>query len=115
MPPDRTPADREPAPGSEPGAGSVVVGLDPATPAGVTLFKVRPAPEALVERLDAFAAVFQQFRENLARSAHSPVRAGLEMRRSMEGTRAASYTRPSGDAMHWSPPADGEETPPCPA
>lgn len=118
MPPDRTCAGREPAHGTDAGgAGSVVVGIDPATLAGVALFKVRPAPEALAERVNALAVVFQQFRENLARAGEATERAAYETGRALQGMSAPARMPDYGvgDAMVWSPPPDGEETPLCPA
>lgn len=119
MPSDRTPADTGPAPGEDAGgAGSVVVGLDPSSPAGITLAKVRPNPE-LRARLDAFAEDLQRVNESLARVAPAVQRAAQVMGESLRAVREQSYdpryAPPVRDAMHWTPPADGEETPPCPA
>jgi len=65
MPPDRTPADREPAHRADGGgAGSVVVGLDPSTPAGIS-FARAVDPELLAERLNTLNAYFEHMREGL--------------------------------------------------
>jgi hypothetical protein len=80
MPSDRTPGSREPAPDQEgQEAGSVVVGLDPSSPAGV----------AAMAAAD-LGALFGLGRPYDHR-----------------------YAPPVRDAMRWSPPADGEETPSC--
>ncbi len=117
MPPDRTPADREPAHhGDAEGAGSVVVGLDPASAAGIALVRVRPNPE-LRARLDSLAVVFSAFQDTLTRSAPGIRQALQEAGRAMKAVQVeppmSEYD--AGDAMRWSPLADGEETPSCPA
>lgn len=119
MPSDRTPAHTGPAPGEEAGdAGSVVVGLDPSSPAGIALAKVRPDPELLRARVDSIAHLFTQFSENLARTGPAVDQALRDLGESLRAVREQSYdpryAPPVRDAMRWTPPADGEETPPCP-
>lgn len=118
MPSDRTPADREPAPDHEgQGAGSVVVGLDPSSPAGIVFTRVHVDTELLAERLDTVAHSFYLVRENVSRMAPVVQQTGREISRSLANMRVAQPMPEydADDAMHWSPPADGEETPPCPA
>lgn len=92
MPPDRTPADPEPARRAEnaEGAGSVVVGLDPSGPSGIAVLNVVVDVEPLRE--------FGGSWERAVPIAYDP-----------------RYAPPIRDAMRWSLPAEGEETPPCPA
>jgi hypothetical protein len=69
--------------------------------------------EQLAVRLDEVAQSFRALRESFARTAPAMQRSMRRLGESMERSRAVRYgTR---DAMNWSPPADGEETPPCPA
>lgn len=121
MPSDRTPADPEPAPGHEAqDAGSVVVGLDPASPAGVAVLHITVDPALVQQRLSEAAVGFQRLRDGLAQAAP----AVREFGRTWERARNTAYefggvvpsaATGSADAMRWSPPADGEETPSCPA
>ncbi len=105
MPSDRTPAATEPAPGADAeSAGSVVVGVDPSTSDGVAIVSVNPERvEALRQRLQEAGEGFQRMRGSLA-AASSAFR-----------QYDPRYAPPVRDAMRWSPPADGEEIPPCPA
>jgi hypothetical protein len=59
---------------------------------------------------------FQIFRQNLERvipALHESLRDFAETVGRVAGEPLSEYD--TGDAMHWSPPADGEETHPCPA
>lgn len=122
MPPDPTLHNREPAPDHDgQGAGSVVVGADPAGPCGVVVLHVTARrTDEYTDRMTAVTEGFQRMRDSL-------VAAAPGVRRSLADTAAAfqvwsSVSGPgqgsavmSDDAMDWSPPADGEETPRCPA
>ncbi|MFD8226912.1 hypothetical protein ACFV16_22375 [Streptomyces massasporeus] len=131
MPSDRTPTATEPAPGTDAeDAGSVVVGLDPSGPGALVVhIEVDTAP--VQARMDAVTASLRAFRESAERAAPA-VQARLEeagaafreFGRSWERARHTAFefgsTAPCiltdpADAMRWSPPADGEEIPPCPA
>ncbi|MER7487953.1 hypothetical protein ABTY20_19005 [Streptomyces sp. NPDC126497] len=95
----------------------MVVGLDPATPAGIAFARVHVDPELLRAHLDEVSRNFQRIRENAARMTPIVQRAGREMSRSLANMQVdppiSGYD--ADGAMRWSPPADGEETPPCPA
>jgi hypothetical protein len=131
MPSDRTPTATEPAPGTDAeDAGSVVVGIDPSGPGAVVVHvEVDTAPVQV--RLDAVAANLRALRESAERAAPAMQarleEAGASFRgfgRAWERARRTAFEfggatprviSGSGDAMRWSPPADGEETPRCPA
>jgi hypothetical protein len=116
MPSDRTPRDTEPAHGADAeGAGSVVVGPDPSNPEGVAAVCLTGDTAQLAERLREVGRGLQRMRESLVQAAP-----GLrEFGRSWERARSTAFefeaVTPRGDSMRWTPPADGEETPACPA
>lgn len=121
MPPDHTPRDTEPAHGADAeGAGSVVVGLDPATPGGMAALSIVVDTEQLAERLNEVGRGLQRMRERLVQAAP----AVHEFGRPWEHARSTAFefgghpppvAGSYADAMRWTPPTDGEETPPCPA
>lgn len=127
MPPDHTPRDTEPAHGAEAeSAGSVVVGPNPSNPDGVTAVCITVDTEQLAERLSEVGRGLQRMTESLRRAAP----AVREFGRSWERARSTAFEfgglvteaagpplseYGAGDGMRWSPPANGEETPPCPA
>lgn len=125
MPPDRTPRDTEPAPGTDAeSAGSVVVGPGPSAPGGVAVLHVVVDTEQLTERLNEATRGIQRMGESLMRTTPTLHQALHKFGRSWERARSTAFEfgshvpgaiTASGDAMNWSPQADGEETPPCPA
>lgn len=132
MPSDRPPADTEPASGVDAeDAGSVVVGLDPSGPAGLAVQLLAVNPGLAQERLDALALTFRTFHESFERSAPAMQarlaeagRALGEFGRSWERARRTEFefggmvprvTTSPVDAMRWTPPAEGEGIPSCPA
>lgn len=86
MPPDAARRDDEPSqPGDSGRGGSLVVGLDPSAREGV-----HAAVAADIRTLFGIPTAFLV--------PYDP-----------------RYAAPVRDAMRWTPPPDGEETPPCPA